>query len=75
MVTENRMRSVEDRLLAIETKLDSHTERFNSIDARFNSVEARLNTLTIIVFGNVATTILTAVGIIAAVLFTRGTPS
>jgi hypothetical protein len=68
MVTENRMRSVEDRLLTIETKLDSHTERFNSIDAR-------LNTLTLIVFGNVAATILGVVGIIATVLLTRGTPS
>jgi hypothetical protein len=45
--------------------------RFNSVDARFNSLEGRINNLTLVVFGNVATTILTAVGIIVAVLITR----
>jgi hypothetical protein len=72
MASENQVRSIEDRLLTIETRLTSYNDRFNTIDTRLNSLDARLNTLTLIVFGNVATTILTAVGIIAAVIITRG---
>jgi hypothetical protein len=34
-------------------------------------MDARINTLYLVVFGNIATTILTAVGIIVTVLLTR----
>jgi hypothetical protein len=65
----------DSRIVRLEGRVDEIAQRLTSLEngmnARFNAVEARLNTITLIVFDNVATTIVTAVGIIAALLITR----
>jgi hypothetical protein len=67
--------ATDSRIVRLEGRVDEIAQRLTSLEngmnARFNAVEARLNTITLIVFDNVATTIVTAVGIIAAVLITR----
>ena len=57
-----------NRLASMENSIQGLRSEMNS---RFSEVNSRLNTLTVVVFGNVATTVLTAVGIIVAVLITR----
>jgi hypothetical protein len=67
--------ATDSRIVRLEGRVDEIAQRLTSLEngmnARFNAVEARLNTITLIVFGNVATTIVTAVGIIAELLITR----
>jgi hypothetical protein len=56
---------IRDRLGRLETRVEGLD---TSLNARITSLDNRINTLTIVVFGNIATTILAAVGIILAVL-------
>ena len=61
-----------DRLEGVVQEMGNRlTSMENSIQGLRSEMNSRLNTLTVVVFGNVATTVLTAVGIIVAVLITR----
>ena len=53
---------MENRIVSLEATINS---RFNTLE---NSMNARFNTLTLVVFGNVTATILTAVGVVVTVL-------
>ena len=54
-----------DRLEAVVERLETQVQTLRS------EMNSRLNVLTQIAFGNVAVTILTAVGIVVAVIMTR----
>ncbi|HZA22963.1 MAG TPA: hypothetical protein VFA32_10235 [Dehalococcoidia bacterium] len=64
----NLENSVNARFSEVNSRL---TSLENSINSRFSEVNSRLNTLTMLMFISVGATILTAVGIIVAVLITR----
>ena len=71
MTSDARIDRLEQRVDAVLQRLSNVEGQVQQMGERLTGVENRLNTLTIVVFGNIATTILTAVGIIAAVLITR----
>ena len=54
-----------DRLEVIVERIDTEVQTLRS------EMNSRMNVLTQIVFGNIAATILTAVGIVLAVIITR----
>ena len=59
---------LEDEVQTLRTDMNS---RFSEMNSRFSEVNSRMNVLTQIAFGNVAATILTAGGIVLAVIITR----
>jgi chromosome segregation ATPase len=67
-----RVDQMGQRLAGLEGEVRQLSQRLTSLEnttnSRFNSVDARLNTLTIVVFGNVAATVLAAVGLVVAIL-------
>ena len=75
MTQESRMDRLEVRMDGLGNRLDHLTDDVQQLREDFRSlrseISSRFNTLYLIAFGNVATTILTAVGIVIAVLFTR----
>ena len=61
-----------DRLEAVVERLETEVHNLRSdMNSRFGEMNSRFNVLTQIAFGNVAVTILTAVGIVVAVIITR----
>jgi hypothetical protein len=65
---EGRITALEGQYLDIRDRLSRLEGQTAEMSQRITSLENRVNTLTSVVFGNIATTILTAVGIIATVL-------
>ena len=63
--------AVEHLEAEVQTMRTDMNSRFSEMNSRFSEVNSRMNVLTQIAFGNVAATILTAVGIVLAVLITR----
>jgi len=63
--------AVEHLEAEVQTLRTDMNSRFGEMNSRFSEMNSRMNVLTQIAFGNVAATILTAVGIVAAVLITR----
>ncbi len=61
-----------DRLEVAVEHLESEVQTLRTdMNSRFGEMNSRMNVLTQIAFGNVAATILTAVGIVLAVIITR----
>jgi chromosome segregation ATPase len=79
MTLEERVARLEadrSRIDQLETRIDNRFDQLETrVDSRIDRLETRVDSkftaLYAIVFGNVAVTILTAVGIIAAVLISR----
>ncbi len=68
MTQDPRLDRLEVAVEHLETEVQTLRTDMNS---RFSEMNSRMNVLTQIAFGNVAATILTAVGIVLAVLITR----
>ena len=61
-----------DRLEVAVEHLEAEVQTLRTeMNSRFGEMNSRLNVITQIAFGNVAVTILTAVGIVVAVIITR----
>ncbi len=61
-----------DRLEVAVEHLESEVQTLRTdMNSRFGEMNSRMNVLTQIAFGNVAATILTAVGIVLTVIITR----
>ncbi len=63
--------AVEHLEAEVQTLRTDMNSRFGEMNSRFSEMNSRMNVLTQIAFGNVAATILTAVGIVLAVIITR----
>ena len=63
--------AVEHLEAEVQTLRTDMNSRFGEMNSRFSEMNSRMNVLTQIAFGNVAATILTAVGIVVAVMITR----
>ena len=63
--------AVEHLEAEVQTLRTDMNSRFGEMNSRFSEMNSRMNILTQIAFGNVAATILTAVGIVVAVIITR----
>ena len=75
MTQDSRIDRLEVAVEHIETEVQNLRGDMNSLRGDMNALRAemnsRMNVLTQIAFGNVAVTILTAVGIVVAVILTR----
>ena len=75
MTQDPRLDRLEVAVEHLEAEVQTMRTDINSlrgdINARFGEMNSRMNVLTQVVFGNVAVTILTAVGIVVAVIITR----
>ena len=75
MTQDPRLDRLEVAVEHLETEIQTLRGDMNSLrtdmNARFSEVHSRMNVLTQIAFGNVAATILTAVGIVLVVIITR----
>ena len=75
MTQDPRLDRLEVAVEHLETEIQTLRGDMNSLrgdmNSRFSEMNSRMNVLTQIAFGNVAATILTAVGIVLAVILTR----